>query len=63
MSQARTLLAALLLAVVTCNAHADAKHVAIVQIVEHPSLDAVHQGIVDELADAGFVANQNFKLD
>ena len=63
MSQARALLAALLLAVVTCNAHADAKHVAIVQIVEHPSLDAVHQGIVDELADAGFVANQNFKLD
>ncbi len=63
MSQARALLAALLLAVVTSNAHADAKHVAIVQLVEHPSLDAVHQGIVDELADAGFVANQNFKLD
>lgn len=37
--------------------------VALTQIVEHPSLDAARRGILDELAAAGFVAEQNLKID
>lgn len=33
---------------------AEAKHVAVTAIVEHPALDAVRDGIKDALADAGF---------
>lgn len=48
----RRVLGALSLAVgVAC---AEAPLVAITQIVDHPSLNAIHQGIVDELKDAGF---------
>jgi putative ABC transport system substrate-binding protein len=32
-------------------------------IVEHPSLDAMRQGIIDGLAEVGFVDGQNIKLE
>ncbi|WP_428623429.1 ABC transporter substrate-binding protein [Sedimenticola sp.] len=37
------------------------KHVAITQIVEHPALDAVRQGVKDELAERGFVFGKNLQ--
>ena len=37
--------------------------VALTQIVEHPSLDAARRGILDELAAAGFVQDQNLRVD
>lgn len=35
--------------------------VAITQIVEHPSLDAIRQGVQDELAERGYVVGENLK--
>lgn len=40
-----------------------AKTIAITQIVEHPSLDAMRRGIIDELADNGYVEGQNLKVN
>ncbi len=37
------------------------KHVAITQIVEHPALDAVRQGVKDVLQEAGWVEGENLK--
>lgn len=49
------------------NAVADtdkpAKTLAITQIVEHPSLDEMRRGIIDELADNGYVEGQNLKVN
>lgn len=49
------------------NAAADtdkpAKTLAITQIVEHPSLDEMRRGIIDELADNGFVEGQNLTVN
>lgn len=39
--------------------NADNKSVAITQIVEHPALDAVRQGVKDELAAQGLIAGDN----
>lgn len=39
-----------------------AKTVAITQIVEHPSLDDIRRGIVDELADNGFKDGDNLTV-
>ncbi len=36
-------------------------YVAITQIVEHPSLDAIRQGVKDELAERGYNEGQNLK--
>ncbi len=36
-------------------------HVAITQIVEHPALDAVRNGVKDELAKKGFTVGDNLK--
>lgn len=36
--------------------------VAVTQLVEHPALDEVYRGIVDELRDEGYVAGQNMTL-
>ena len=36
--------------------------VAITQIVEHPALDAVHQGIKDELAERGYKPGESVEL-
>lgn len=37
--------------------------VAITQIVEHPSLDAIRQGVQDELAERGYVVGENLNWD
>lgn len=36
--------------------------VAITQIVEHPALDAVYQGVKDELAEQGYTEGENLKV-
>lgn len=46
------------------NAQAtDNKTVAITAIVEHPALDAVRKGVIDELAAQGYKENQNLKIN
>jgi len=40
---------------------AESKHIAITQIVEHPALDAVRQGVQDELAERDFVVGKNLQ--
>ena len=37
--------------------------IGVIQLVEHQSLDAIYQGIVDELADNGYVDGQNIVID
>ncbi len=41
--------------------HAADKYVAITQIVEHPALDAVREGVKDVLAEAGYVEGKGLK--
>ncbi|AWT49447.1 ABC transporter substrate-binding protein [Psychrobacter sp. YP14] len=41
----------------------EVKHVAITAIVEHPALDAVRQGVVEELAEEGFVEGKNLEIN
>jgi len=40
-----------------------AKSIAITQIVEHPSLDDMRRGIIDELTDNGYVEGQNLTVN
>lgn len=40
-----------------------AKTVAITQIVEHPSLDDIRRGIIEELADDGYVEGKNLTIN
>ncbi|WP_375176794.1 ABC transporter substrate-binding protein [Marinobacter mobilis] len=42
--------------------HADQKVVAITQIVEHPALDAVYQGVRDELGERGYTDGENLQI-
>ncbi|MEH6494797.1 MAG: ABC transporter substrate-binding protein [Pseudomonas marincola] len=44
------------------TAFAADKFVAVTAIVEHPALDAVHKGLVDELAKLGFKSGVNLKI-
>ena len=37
--------------------------IGIVQLVEHPALDAAYKGFVDGLAEAGYVDGKNIALD
>ncbi|MCR5289807.1 MAG: ABC transporter substrate-binding protein [Treponema sp.] len=37
--------------------------IGVIQLVEHPALDASYQGFVDGLANAGYVVGQNIKID
>lgn len=39
------------------------KTVAITQIVEHPSLDEIRRGIIEELADKGYAEGKNLKVN
>ena len=39
------------------------KKVAITAIVEHPALDAVRQGVIDELRAEGYEQGKNLQLD
>lgn len=41
----------------------DQKKIGVIQLVEHPSLDAANKGFVDGLASKGFKDGQNIKLD
>ena len=45
------------------DAEKPAKSLAITQIVEHPSLDEMRRGIIDELADNGYVEGQNLTVN
>ena len=40
-----------------------AKNIAITQIVEHPSLDEIRRGIVDELADNSYIEGENLTIN
>lgn len=42
---------------------AKAIKIGIIQLVEHPALDANYQGFVDGLKEAGYVDGQNIKID
>lgn len=39
------------------------KKIAITAIVEHPSLDTIRQGVIDELADEGYKQGENLTID
>lgn len=39
------------------------KDLAITAIVEHPSLDAIRAGVIDELAELGYVEGQNLNIN
>ncbi|WP_426416190.1 ABC transporter substrate-binding protein [Aestuariirhabdus sp. LZHN29] len=56
-----TLASAALLALGATGLQAADKHVAITQIVEHPALDSVRQGVQDELAERGHNVGENLK--
>lgn len=58
----RTLIGASLLAAASLVQADEPRVVAITQIVEHPALDAVHQGIKDELAERGYRDGENLRL-
>ena len=58
----RTLVGASLLAMASLSQAAEPRVVAITQIVEHPALDAVHQGVQDELAERGYKVGDNLTL-
>ena len=45
-----------------CNSKKVIK-IGVVQLVEHPALDASYQGFVDGLKDAGYVNGENIKVD
>ncbi|MFS1664611.1 ABC transporter substrate-binding protein [Streptococcus sp. zg-JUN1979] len=45
------------------TADPDAKHIGILQYVEHPSLSASREGFIDELAKEGYVDGQNIVID
>lgn len=58
----RTLIGATLLAMATLVQAQEPRVVAITQIVEHPALDAVYQGVKDELADRGYKEGENLTI-
>nr|WP_315043335.1 ABC transporter substrate-binding protein [uncultured Moraxella sp.] len=46
----------------TAPASTDTKTVAITAIVEHPALDAVREGVIEQLAKDGYKEGQNLKI-
>lgn len=58
----RTLLGASLLAAASLVQANEPKVVAITQIVEHPALDAVYEGVKDELAERGYTEGENLTV-
>lgn len=57
----RTLIGAAIMAAAGL-VQADQKVVAITQIVEHPALDAVYQGVRDELGERGYTEGENLQI-
>lgn len=47
----------------TDGANKPAKSIAITAIVEHPSLDDIRYGVIDELASQGYVPDQNLTVN
>ena len=47
----------------SATAPAEVKTVAITAIVEHPALDAVRKGVIEELAAEGYKEGENLKID
>ncbi|KAA1173844.1 ABC transporter substrate-binding protein [Marinobacter salinexigens] len=58
----RTLIGASMLAAASLVQAQEARTVAITQIVEHPALDAVYQGVKDELAEQGYNEGENLTI-
>lgn len=58
----RTLLGASFVAAASLAQAAEPHVVAVTQIVEHPALDAAHQGVKDELADRGYKLGDNLEM-
>lgn len=64
MKFSKTLLVTLLGALALNTFAQDKVHnVAITAIVEHPALDTIRQGVIEELAREGFVEGKNIKID
>ncbi|WP_304440223.1 ABC transporter substrate-binding protein, partial [Oleiphilus sp. HI0079] len=62
-SKTLALACAFLAVVMSGHASAEEKHVSITQIVEHPALDSVRQGVKDVLAEAGYREGENLKWE
>lgn len=58
-----TLLVALSALSISSFAQEKLQNVAITAIVEHPALDTIRQGVIEELAREGFVEGKNIKID
>lgn len=41
----------------------DVIQIGVLQLVEHPALDAAYQGFIDGLAEAGFVDGEKIEID
>lgn len=63
LSKTIALSSALLAALLSTSTLAETKHVAITQIVEHPALDSVRQGVKDVLSEAGYVEGENLEWE
>ena len=47
-----------------CQKKADGKlKIGVIQLVEHPALDASYQGFIDGLKEAGFIDGENITID
>lgn len=57
--------AAVALCLTSCGNESKEKvvKIGVIQLVEHPALDANYQGFVDGLKEAGYVDGQNIKID
>ena len=60
-----TVASVLLLALVStaCSQRSNNPKIGIIQLVEHPALDASYKGFVDGLKEAGYVDGQNIDID
>ena len=60
-----TVVSVVLLALVStaCSQRSKNPKIGIIQLVEHPALDASYKGFVDGLKEAGYVDGQNIDID
>lgn len=59
----KVLLPAALMTITASAATAQTKSVLVTSIVEHHALDAVRDGVADELKDAGYIAGKNLRWE
>ncbi len=50
-------------ALTSCGGKEKTLNIGVVQLTEHPALDAAYQGFVDGLAEAGYKDGENIKID